>query len=124
MLDGSTNVYLACLDGVCSVDQCHTDSDCLGGMLCACADTLGGGNIAHLGNVCMATQCQVDADCGVGQVCSPSKATYCGALQGYFCHTSADECLTDSDCCGSAPVCGYQSTLGHWACQAASVCAG
>jgi hypothetical protein len=122
--DGSITYYTACLSGACSVDQCLTDSDCGPGMICACPDQLGGGNIAHLGNVCLMTQCQVDSDCGPDQACSPSTADRCGALQGFFCHSNADECLTNVDCCGSTPICGYQPTLGHWACQAASVCNG
>jgi hypothetical protein len=105
---------MACLQGVCSVDQCTIDSDCGSGQICACAGELGGGPV-RLGNQCMATQCQVDANCPHGEVCSASIGN-CDALEGYYCHTSADECLTDADCCGTTPLCAYDTTKAHWAC--------
>jgi hypothetical protein len=76
----------------------------------------------------MTTQCQVDANCSGGQVCSASIGN-CGSLEGYDCHTPADECLTDADCCGTTPLCTYQtpsgSTAGHWACTTSSmICPG
>ena len=123
--DGSANFfYVSCLRGKCSVDACLTDSDCKGGQVCACADEIGGGGALRLGNECMTTQCQVDSDCGSGQVCSASVGP-CGSLLGFYCHTPADECLTNSDCCGTTPLCTFQTTSGHWACQGAAVaCSG
>jgi hypothetical protein len=66
----------------------------------------------------LTTQCRVDANCSFAQVCSAS-AGGCGGISGYYCHTSADECFTDNDCCGSSPSCEYDTTKGHWWCQAA-----
>ena len=63
--------------------------------------------------------CRVDSECGPGGLCSASPGSGYG-VQGFYCHT-ADTCLTDCDCGGSACnplVCAYQSSLGHWACQA------
>ena len=118
--DGSTidYFYVACLHGVCSEDDCIIDSDCAAGQVCACADQLG--SPIRIGNECLTTQCQVDADCGGGQVCSASIGT-CNELQGYYCHTPSDECLTDTDCCGTTPLCAYQTSSGHWACQTDAV---
>jgi hypothetical protein len=123
--DGSTTgyYYMACLHGACSVDPCITDSDCASGQICACQGQLGGGP-PRLGNACMTTQCQVDANCGGGQVCSASVGP-CGSLLGYYCHTPADECLTDADCCGTTPLCTFQTSKGHWACQTSTmICPG
>jgi hypothetical protein len=119
--DGSLNFYVACLNGVCSVDQCLADSDCGAGNVCECPGA--GGGAVRLGNTCIATSCQVDSNCGANGVCSASTG-YCGNVQGYYCHSSSDECLTNYDCCGSTPECAYQPTLGHWACQQATLCAG
>ncbi len=125
--DGGINIspYGGCLNGVCSRDQCLLDSDCGSGMLCACTSQLGyRGNAIQSGNQCIATNCRLDSDCGSGGVCSPSNGDSCGGLSGFFCHSAADTCLTNADCCGSTPSCVYQPTLGHWACQAVSVCTG
>jgi hypothetical protein len=92
-------------------------------MACACSSQLGGGN-ARSGNLCITTGCRLDSDCGPGGVCSASNGNRCGGLQGFYCHSAADTCLTSSDCCGSTPLCVYQATLGHWACQAVTVCNG
>jgi hypothetical protein len=111
--------YVACLHGSCSVDACITDSDCSAGQLCVCANQIGGGGAVRLGNECMTTQCRIDSDCGGGQVCSPSIGS-CSSLLGYYCHTATDECLTDTDCCGTTPLCEFDTTKGHWACQTSS----
>ena len=120
---GAVFAIAACLRGQCSIDECYADSDCPSGSLCACASEFGGGSRVP-SNMCMATQCRLDSDCGQGEVCSPSYGGGCATLQGFYCHTSADECLTNSDCCESTPTCGYEPSLGHWACQQATICAG
>jgi hypothetical protein len=67
--------------------------------------------------------CRVDADCGPGGYCSPTVDSGCGSfygVQGYYCHTPADECVNDRDCPGygtpEAPYCAYSTTVGHWVC--------
>jgi Cys-rich repeat protein len=121
--DAGAFAKLTCLQGHCTPDECLADSDCASGMLCACNSEISNG-LRVWQNLCMATQCRLDSDCGTGEVCSPSNGSYCGGLQGFFCHTPSDTCLTNSDCCGATPTCAYQSAVGHWACQALSVCAG
>jgi hypothetical protein len=119
--------YKACLGGQCSYQQCLTDSDCPTGTACGCANQFGG-NAIHT-NTCVPSQCRVDSDCE-GGVCSPSSGAYCGSLTGFYCHSAADTCETNADCCGGDGgepefmQCVYDTTLGHFACQAAMVCAG
>lgn len=109
-----------CLNGACGLDECLTDSDCPDGQACACGTQVG---LTIPSNSCISAGCRVDADCADG-ACSVSSAGYCHRVDGVYCHTSSDTCQSDADCCGSTPVCAYQSTLGHWACQAYPVCAG
>jgi hypothetical protein len=112
-----------CLKGQCAADQCLTDGDCPSGHVCGCS-TQFGGNALHT-NRCVASTCNVDGDCGANGVCSPATTGYCGSLAGYYCHTTDDECHTSTDCVDKTkPTCDYQMTLGYWACQAVSVCAG
>jgi hypothetical protein len=119
---GST--FRWCLAGVCSVDQCVTDANCPSGQACGCANMFGG-NAIHA-NACVEAACRVDADCAAlgSGVCSPSRGARCGGLTGYQCHSPADDCQSDADCCGDKPACRYQTPLGHWACEAISVCNG
>ena len=115
--------YKACLQGRCSVDLCLSDGDCPNGQACGCADLYYGGNAMHA-NACLASQCRVDGDCGAGRFCSASIGPGCGSLDGYYCHSTSDECQTHSDCCSDRPLCRYQPTLGHWACEASFACNG
>jgi len=112
----------ACLRGQCAFDECLDDADCATGQICMCS-TEQRGNAEHR-NLCLTVTCRVDADCGPAGTCSPSYDAYCGGLTGYYCHSSADTCHADSDCCDSTPICEYEPTLGHFACAAATVCAG
>jgi hypothetical protein len=113
---------LSCLHGVCNVDGCLVDADCPSGSACRCASQQGG-NIEHR-NACVPVQCHVDSDCGANGACSPSFSGYCGSLAGYNCHSSADTCNSNADCCDTTPECQYQPALGHFACQAFTVCSG
>jgi hypothetical protein len=113
-----------CLGNRCGPDQCLTDGDCPNGTACGCSDAFRG-NAMHT-NLCISATCRVDADCGpsgVG-VCSGMTGGACGGLSGFICRSAADTCHADADCCSAAPSCQYQPTLGHWACQAISVCNG
>jgi hypothetical protein len=99
------------------------DSDCPDGQACGCASQFGG-NAIHT-NLCISTGCRSNSDCGENGVCSESISTgRCGGIAGYYCHAPEDECNTNADCCTSLPLCGYQPALGHWACQAVTVCNG
>ena len=112
-----------CLNGQCGPDQCLTDSDCPTGQACGCASQFGG-NAVHT-NRCVASNCRVDKDCGQNGVCSAIDTGYCGSFDGFYCHMPDDQCHTDVDCTNMiAPRCTYIPMLGHWACEAASVCAG
>jgi hypothetical protein len=116
--------FQACLQGRCSVDFCVSDGDCPNGQACGCSNLYYGGNAAIHPNACVASHCRVDADCGAGGICSASIGPGCGSLDGYYCHSSADECHTSADCCSDKPLCRYQPQLGHWACQAQFACNG
>lgn len=113
----------ACKDGFCGPDECVVDTDCPTGFTCACAADYYGGNALH-GNHCIASKCRTDADCGPNEACSASYGGYCGSPTGFFCHSAADTCNSSMDCCPAASFCGYQPTLGHWACQHVMVCTG
>ncbi len=120
---GVGGLYTHCLNGQCSPDQCLTDDDCPEGQACGCASSFRG-NAFHT-NLCVTTGCRTDADCGGEGACSETiSSSPCGGLGGFYCHTAADECNSNVDCCAGTPICAYQSTLGHWACQAATVCNG
>jgi hypothetical protein len=106
---------------VCDPNFCTTDSDCAApNDLCACS----GQYNASAGSTCVQADCHTDADCGPGGYCSPSIVGYCGQthLAGFFCHTCADTCVNDKDCTSPA-FCGFDPTVGHWAC-ALQICAG
>lgn len=114
---------MTCLQGRCTLDQCTTDADCLGGGVCSCMGATRGYAGASPANVCVLANCQTDADCG-GGYCSPTVSTagpFYG-IQGYYCHTCSDACTNDSDCadsgvsCFGGPYCAYDPALGHWAC--------
>jgi len=113
------------LENVCTYDECSTDSQCMMDAVCQCGETEGATRTA---NTCEPGNCRVDADCGKGGYCSPSQTvTGCGQTGlDYYCHTSSDECTNDSDCKdgGEVSTCGWQPTLGHWACIPVQVCAG
>jgi len=115
-------VFHGCLGRTCSFDECLTDADCPDGQACGCADQFGG-NALHY-NACVPAQCRIDSDCGQGGLCSPSGNSYCGSLTGYYCHSPADTCTTDADCCEPTPRCFYTPALGHFACQAQTICGG
>jgi hypothetical protein len=120
---GALGYFKACLGGKCAIDACLTDSDCPSGQACGCS-TQFGGNAIHT-NACIPAECRVNTDCGSGGICSPAQIGYCGSLSGYYCHSTADTCTTAADCCDrSTPACEYEPTLGHFACQANSVCGG
>lgn len=129
-LDGSCNG----VGGVCSCvyDDCLTDSDCAPGTACSCDADRGGAGASGNPTKCVPSNCRVDADCGPGGYCSPSGFAGgpggCGSyLDGYYCHTPADECGNPSDC---PPVpldvvtCVYSPEVAHWVCGTAALCAG
>ena len=101
-------------------DECLTDADCGTTNVCSCA-----GNTfeyAHATrNICVPANCRVDTDCGAF-MCSPTNSDggpFYG-VQGYFCHTAADECGRDSDCAktmnGQQGYCMFDHTVSHWIC--------
>jgi hypothetical protein len=124
-IDADCSGGLHCFHGECGADSCHQDSDCDPGSACACAADYYGGNALH-GNLCIKANCRIDADCqrAGGTACSPSYGERCGATTGYFCHSKLDTCQSNSDCCGQLQTCLYAPELGHWACQAVTVCNG
>jgi hypothetical protein len=109
------------LDGG-SPDQCITDSDCTDGGICSCKGASRGWGGASNGNVCIPGNCRVDSDCGPGGACSPTVDPGCGSfygVEGYYCHTCADQCLNDADCTsdsGPNGYCAYDPSVGYWAC--------
>jgi hypothetical protein len=107
---------------MCFYDTCANDSDCTTGGPCACQGT----PYQAQSNNCAPGNCKVDADCGAGGFCSPSEGTTgcSGGLDGYFCHTAADECIDDTDCpTSSGPkVCNYDKTKAHWVCSDLLLC--
>jgi len=126
----------------CSYDECLTDSDCEGGVPCACRGSAASG----APNVCQTgSSCAVDSDCGPGGYCSPSlvdnlcscpstalcpdSGTACSAngspvpcacgdscAHGYFCHAPCDTCVDDGDC-GNQGTCNYDSVDHRWECE-------
>jgi hypothetical protein len=114
---------------VCTYDQCDSDSDCSAGQDCACRITLRGTPDGAGPNRCVSANCRSDADCGASGFCSASRTS--GACEsyvdGYYCHTPADECGVDADCIPDRigyPVCAYRQDLGHWACLLGEFCNG
>ena len=92
--------------------------------MCACQGT----PYSTRANVCRPGNCRVDADCGPSGSCSPSQSTSgCGGdLDGYFCHTAADECIDDADCVtesGMPQFCAHDKPSGHWKCAPQAMCA-
>jgi hypothetical protein len=121
--------YGFCVRGVCSLDQCLTDSDCANGGTCACTSDYYGGNAAH-GNQCAPAACHVDSDCGPGSYCSPSVG-YCGSLTGLYCWKPSDPCGDPQyDCQGETNdaglhdnMCIYTPIVGEFVCGV-SICQG
>jgi hypothetical protein len=113
----------------CSYDTCSTDADCASGQLCSCRQPWHYGTMGP--NTCLPSQCRVDADCGPGGYCSPSVDASCGpffGVTGWYCHKPSDVCFGDDDCAHAdggldTSFCGYQPTVGTWACLTAQ-CAG
>ncbi len=91
------NGPLACLG--CSYDACFVDSDCEGGVPCACR-----ASAANLGpNECLAgSNCRVDADCGPNGYCSPSALTRCQCLGTALCGDAGGGCYEAT--AGTTPV--------------------
>jgi hypothetical protein len=95
----------------CVKDACVADKDCGAGPggVCECAS---------YGNYCVRGDCRTDGDCGTGGACSISYGCR-GAIDGYFCHKSADTCVNDQDCKsdgGGWTSCRFSAEVGHWAC--------
>ena len=109
------------LDGG-SPDLCITDSDCADGGVCSCKGATRAYAGASNGNACIPGNCRVDSDCVPGGACSPTVNPNCGGfygIQGYYCHTCADQCLNDADCTsdsGPNGYCAYDPSIGYWAC--------
>ena len=122
--DGSLTYFSSCLHGVCSFDQCLSDSDCGATDVCACANDYYGGNTAYHANVCVHATCRVDADCGAGGYCSPSHG-HCGTFEGFYCHGPSDTCVDSTvDCAGCGKnACVYAPTVGAFVCGI-NVCGG
>jgi len=119
---GSNGDVVSTLECVC--DECNSDQDCGSTGVCSCGQTRGFAG-ATLGNVCVPSNCRVDADCGPGGFCSPTVSSSCGSfygVQGYYCHTAADQCRNDTDC-SSGAYCAFSPTTGFWIC-ATGRCAG
>jgi hypothetical protein len=117
-------LFLHCLGGTCSRDQCLVDADCPKDSVCACASQFGG-NALH-SNLCIQTACHVDSDCACGY-CSPAYTGGCASISGYHCRTPADTCHVDADCpqmTNAFMFCQYVPMLGHWGCAPVSVCNG
>jgi hypothetical protein len=112
-----------CLKGQCGPDECLLDSDCPSGQACGCAGQFFG-NAFHT-NRCVPSNCRVDGDCAANGACSVITTGYCGSFNGFYCHTPYDQCHTDMDCTNPVvPICNYIPMLGHWACEAPTVCNG
>lgn len=115
-----------CLGGrYCSCDECNADDDCGATGVCSCNGTTTGWAGGNLGNVCLPSDCRVDSDCPGGSLCSPTVSSDCGSfygIEGYYCHTPADQCRNDSDCPKGA-YCAYSTTVAHWICST-GFCAG
>jgi hypothetical protein len=117
---GDAGPSLWCLQGMCRVDQCMTDSDCAIGTACGCAGSLTG----LPANTCVASGCRVDLDCGACGLCSPTTAV-CGPFNGYQCRTATDSCTNDVDCMlnqndSNYVWCDYGGPAtggGHWSCM-------
>jgi hypothetical protein len=119
---GAYNAFSHCLHGLCSFDQCLTDSDCPNAV-CGCAADYYGGNVAFHPNVCVTGNCRTDADCGAGGACSPSRGR-CGTYEGFYCHGAADSCVNATTDCGSCGyACVYAPTAGAFVCGGA-ICNG
>ena len=113
----------------CAYDDCLTDADCAAGTACSCDANRGGAGASGNPTKCVPANCRVDADCGAGGFCSQSGSTGgpggCGAfVTGFFCHTPDDECGNASDCGSLGMACVYSREVGHWVCEAVTICAG
>lgn len=118
-----------CVAGACTPDACVSDDDCGAGHMCSCKGKTRGFGGSSAGNVCIVATCRTDGDCGAGGYCSPTYNS-CGAfygVQGWYCHTRTDDCSDDSDCGSDGGFgqawCGYDTTVGKWACMTGG-CAG
>lgn len=118
------------LDGG-SPDLCLVDGDCSDGGTCSCRGATRHWAGSSNGNVCIPGDCRTDSDCGPGGACSPTVDPLCGGfygVQGYYCHTCADNCMSDDDCSsnpggGPAGYCAFDPAVGYWACGY-GLCAG
>jgi hypothetical protein len=111
--------------GYCSCDECNADEDCGASGVCSCNGSTTGWAGRSVGNVCLPSNCRVDSDCPGGHLCSPTVSSFCGSfygIQGYYCHTPADQCRNDSDCPKGA-YCAYSTDLAQWICST-GFCAG
>lgn len=110
----------------CSYDTCFQDGDCMTGAVCECRSSASSSAPNHCTGGNQMGACRVDADCGEKGFCSPTLGT-CGnysGIQGYFCHTSADECVDDTECTQmGAGYCMFDTMVKHWKCSY-SHCAG
>ncbi len=104
------------LTNYCSYDACFTDGECTLSEACRCRESTGDAN------VCVAGNCLLDGDCGAGGYCSPSRGfdRINLGVDGFWCHTRADECVDDEDCAvdgGSDARCTWFPARLHWACS-------
>ena len=108
----------------CTYDHCFKDADCSGAhAVCYCRESK-----SVYPHQCLPSgNCRVDSDCAGGKgFCSPTYGScgYYDGLQGYFCHTPADECVDDDECTKKSKdskevipgTCRYEESVGHWRC--------
>lgn len=96
---------------------CDADSECGSGSACACAGMFStdygySGVIGY--NQCVQGDCRADSDCA-GYACGVSSTQPCGKVDGFFCHSNADDCLRSADC-GTDLTCGYNKVTHRWVC--------
>jgi hypothetical protein len=108
----SDNVFM----NICTWDQCLDDTQCGFDGVCVCRSSYDFG-----ANICGVSNCHVDSDCAPCGFCSPSVGGQCWpnvGVNGYFCHTPADECTNDSDCVGGdlGEYCSFRADAGRWQC--------
>jgi hypothetical protein len=68
---------------------CTTDTECMSGQICVCADPVG---------YCAPAACTTDADCGAGLLCV-------GSSYDFHCQTPEDTCLVDANCSAQGSYC-------------------
>lgn len=119
-------VATACTLTDAGAGDCTTDGDCgASSEVCACEPT---------GARCVSSLCHVDGDCGRGGYCSPSYSVTIGCnlngtptsrrgLDGFFCHTAADQCNNDADCASGETCTWAPEQPGRWICYSPS-CSG